>query len=139
MLFAAVPLGVLGLGYPPLWVGASSVALAYVLVVAVDAGFSALLRRPWWTRLLERARSPWVQRLLARPGAFWPAVLLMLAGAFGGLVLAPEDYQQKDAFRIIYVHVPSASLSLTSTGTIGTSCRPASCEARQRRSPAMIS
>src|SRR5690606_16500695 len=30
----------------------------------------------------------------------------------GGLVLAPEDYQQKDAFRIIYVHVPSASMSL---------------------------
>ena len=29
--------------------------------------------------------------------------------------------------------------SLTSTGTIGTSCRLASCAARQRRSPAMIS
>ena len=27
----------------------------------------------------------------------------------------------------------------SSTGTIGTSCRPAICEARQRRSPAMIS
>jgi heme exporter protein C len=49
---------------------------------------------------------------LVRPWLFWPAVLLMLAGAVGGLVLAPEDYQQKDAFRIIYVHVPSASLSL---------------------------
>ena len=35
--------------------------------------------------------------------------------------------------------ISSASLSLTSTGTIGTSCRPASWEARQRRSPAMIS
>src|ERR1700678_3213396 len=33
----------------------------------------------------------------------------------------------------------SASESLTSTGTIGISCRPAICEARQRRSPAMIS
>lgn len=47
-----------------------------------------------------------------RPWLFWPAIVLMLVGAFGGLVLAPEDYQQKDAFRIIYVHVPSASLSL---------------------------
>ena len=37
------------------------------------------------------------------------------------------------------IAISSASLSLTSTGTIGTSCRPASCDARQRRSPAMIS
>jgi heme exporter protein C len=49
---------------------------------------------------------------LLRPWLFWSAVVLMAVGAFGGLVLAPEDYQQKDAFRIIYVHVPSASLSL---------------------------
>lgn len=33
-------------------------------------------------------------------------------GAIGGLYLAPADYQQGDAFRIIYVHVPSAFLSL---------------------------
>src|SRR5882724_6934160 len=37
------------------------------------------------------------------------------------------------------IAISSASLSLTSTGTIGTSCNPAICEARQRRSPAMIS
>ena len=29
-------------------------------------------------------------------------------GLIGGLYLAPEDYQQGDGFRIIYVHVPSA-------------------------------
>jgi heme exporter protein C len=29
----------------------------------------------------------------------------------GGLVFAPPDYQQGDAFRIIYVHVPSAWMS----------------------------
>lgn len=33
-------------------------------------------------------------------------------GSIGGLYLAPADYQQGDAFRIIYVHVPSAFLSL---------------------------
>jgi heme exporter protein C len=42
----------------------------------------------------------------------WASVLLIVAGLFGGLVLAPEDYQQKDAFRIIYFHVPSAWLSM---------------------------
>ena len=40
------------------------------------------------------------------------AVLLIVVGTYGGLVLAPADYQQGDAFRIIYVHVPSAWLSL---------------------------
>ncbi|SEQ60774.1 heme exporter protein C [Solimonas aquatica] len=32
---------------------------------------------------------------------------------YAGLVLAPADYQQKDAFRIIYVHVPAAAVSLS--------------------------
>jgi heme exporter protein C len=40
------------------------------------------------------------------------AVLLMLIALYGGLVLAPPDYQQKDAYRIVYVHAPSATLSL---------------------------
>ena len=31
---------------------------------------------------------------------------------YGGLVLAPADYQQGDSFRIIYLHVPSAWMSL---------------------------
>ena len=31
----------------------------------------------------------------------------MLIALYGGLVLAPADYQQKDAFRIVYVHAPS--------------------------------
>lgn len=45
----------------------------------------------------------------------WLAVIcgaLMLAGLVGGLVLAPPDYQQGDGFRIMYVHVPSAWMSL---------------------------
>ena len=33
-------------------------------------------------------------------------------GTYAGLFLAPPDYQQKDAFRIIYVHVPAAYLSM---------------------------
>lgn len=39
-------------------------------------------------------------------------VVLMVAGLAGGLVWAPPDYQQGDGFRIIYVHVPSAWMSL---------------------------
>lgn len=67
-----------------------------------------------WLWFHKLSSPPYAYRTagLVRPWLFWPAVLLMLIGAYGGLVLAPEDYQQKDAFRIIYVHVPSASLSL---------------------------
>ena len=37
---------------------------------------------------------------------------LILAGLYGGLVLAPADYQQGDSYRIIFIHVPSAWMSL---------------------------
>lgn len=40
------------------------------------------------------------------------SLILFSYGLFGGLIMAPADYQQGDAFRIIYVHVPSAFLSL---------------------------
>src|SRR3546814_2117056 len=45
----------------------------------------------------------------------WAMALALLLGAvalYGGLVLAPADYQQGDAFRIIYIHVPSAWMSM---------------------------
>jgi heme exporter protein C len=38
-------------------------------------------------------------------------LLTLIVGAIWGLVFAPADYQQSDAFRIIYIHVPSAILS----------------------------
>ena len=40
------------------------------------------------------------------------AAVAILAGFYGGLVVAPPDYQQGEGFRIIYVHVPSAWMSL---------------------------
>jgi heme exporter protein C len=43
----------------------------------------------------------------------WALTLLMLAtGLVGGLVLAPPDYQQGEAYRIIYIHVPSAWMAM---------------------------
>lgn len=41
------------------------------------------------------------------------ACFFLMAGLVGGLYLAPADYQQGDAFRIIYIHVPSSFMSLT--------------------------
>ncbi len=40
-----------------------------------------------------------------------PALLVTAAGLLWGLFFAPADWQQGDAFRIIYVHVPAAWLA----------------------------
>ena len=45
------------------------------------------------------------------PWLAWPAGLLIAAGLYGGLVIAPADYQQSDAYRILYIHAPTAWLS----------------------------
>lgn len=39
-------------------------------------------------------------------------VLLFAAGLYLGLVVAPSDYQQGDSYRIIYIHVPTAWMSM---------------------------
>jgi heme exporter protein C len=46
------------------------------------------------------------------PWLNWVFVLLLIAGLYGGLILAPPDYQQGESYRIIFVHVPSAWMSL---------------------------
>lgn len=46
------------------------------------------------------------------PWLFFLGLSLMLFGIINGLYFAPPDYQQGDAFRIIYVHVPAAYLSM---------------------------
>ena len=40
------------------------------------------------------------------------ALLLITLGVYQGLVVAPADYQQGDSYRIMFVHVPSAWMSL---------------------------
>ena len=42
----------------------------------------------------------------------WVCVGLLVAGLYGGLVKAPPDYQQGDSYRIIFIHVPAAWMSL---------------------------
>jgi len=39
-------------------------------------------------------------------------VLFLIPGLYMGLYLAPTDYQQGDSYRIIYIHVPAAWMSL---------------------------
>lgn len=45
------------------------------------------------------------------PWFSWAAAVLLLVGIVWGLAFAPQDYQQGNSFRIIYIHVPSAILA----------------------------
>ncbi len=67
-----------------------------------------------WTWFYKLASPPSVYRVAgaATPWLLVPALTAIAYGAIGGLIYAPPDYQQGDAFRIIYVHAPSAWLSL---------------------------
>ena len=71
-----------------------------------------------WTWFHRLASPPHVYGF-ARRWAPWlggVAALAMLIALYGGLVLAPEDYQQKDAFRMVYVHAPTAWLATVEQG-----------------------
>jgi heme exporter protein C len=46
------------------------------------------------------------------PWLNWIFAVLLLTGLYGGLVLAPPDYQQGESYRIIFIHVPAAWMSL---------------------------
>jgi len=46
------------------------------------------------------------------PWLTWIVLLLLAAGLYDGLIEAPPDYQQGDSYRIMFVHVPAAWMSL---------------------------
>ncbi|MBM5812639.1 MAG: heme ABC transporter permease [Gammaproteobacteria bacterium] len=73
--------------------------------------------RTWLHKL---ASPPHFYRIAGRlaPWLGWPALALILIGLYGGLVLAPADHQQGEGFRILYVHAPSAWLSMLVYATL---------------------
>src|ERR1700727_815907 len=73
-----------------------------------------------WTWFYKLASPPYVYGAAA---ALTPWLLVLAAitigyGLVDGLAFAPPDYQQGDAFRMIYVHVPSAWLSLLASSVM---------------------
>lgn len=67
-----------------------------------------------WAWFHRFGSPPYFYRLAGRlaPWFGWSAAVLVLVSLYGGLVLAPVDYYQGDAYRIIYVHVPASWLAL---------------------------
>ncbi len=64
--------------------------------------FHRLASPPHFYALTTRLM-PWLTALF---------LILLISGLVGGLYLAPADYQQGDSYRIIYIHVPAAWMSL---------------------------
>ena len=66
-------------------------------------------------QLLHKYGSPRYFYNWSEPWQRWLTVftvLLMGIGTYWGLFIAPPDYQQGDSYRIIFVHVPSAWMSM---------------------------
>lgn len=61
---------------------------------------------------------PYFDRFAARwaPWAYGLGLLVMAWGLYGALFQVPADYQQGDSFRILYIHVPSAWMSMAVFG-----------------------
>ena len=68
-----------------------------------------------WSNLHRFANPGQYLRLGARlqPFLTWPAILVTTAGLVWGLFFSPADWQQGDAVRIMYVHVPTAWLAMS--------------------------
>ena len=68
----------------------------------------------WLTKWFHRFGSPrWFFMLTGRwlPWLAVAAVTLLAIGGVWGLACSPEDYQQHNSVRIMYVHVPAAILA----------------------------
>jgi heme exporter protein C len=67
-----------------------------------------------WVWFHKLGSPPYAYRLAGkfRPWLWTIALVLIAISLYGGLILAPRDYQQGEAFRIIYVHAPVAIMSL---------------------------
>ncbi len=63
------------------------------------------LGSPKWFYSISGKLLPWFVAL---------ALLLLGTGVFWGLAIAPPDYQQGNAFRIMYIHVPASILAESS-------------------------
>jgi len=67
-----------------------------------------------WKFLHKLASPKYFYEISAKliPWFAWTALLLILAALYLGLVKAPPDYQQGESYRIIYIHVPAAWMSM---------------------------
>jgi len=73
-----------------------------VIPASIGRFFHRTASPPYFYALADKL-IPWLTAIL---------LVLLVCGLYGGLYLAPSDYQQGDSYRIIYIHVPAAWMSL---------------------------
>lgn len=68
----------------------------------------------WWAVIESTVSPQHFYRVsgLWLPWFAWVAVILLPIGLVWGLAIAPADYQQGNSYRIMFIHVPSASLAM---------------------------
>lgn len=66
-----------------------------------------------WTLFHKFASPKWFFELSSKllPWFVVASILLLCTGAVWGLAFAPPDYQQGNAFRIMYIHVPASIMA----------------------------
>lgn len=64
----------------------------------------------WWRFASPQAFYPLAGKLV--PALFAAALVLLALGLAIGLLVAPTDHQQGEAYRIIFVHVPAAWMAM---------------------------
>jgi heme exporter protein C len=67
-----------------------------------------------WTFFHQLASPPFFYRIAGKLIPWFAGFFLifLMIGLYGALIYSPIDYQQKDSVRIMYVHVPSAWMSM---------------------------
>ena len=80
---------------------------------------NTLTARQRWTRFAAPSRFYGLAGRLI-PWCWAVTLILGAAGLWVGFAIAPTDFQQGDAYRILFVHVPVAWMSI-GEATIGTS------------------
>ncbi len=67
-----------------------------------------------WAFIKKHSSPKYFYRLSGRliPWFGWFCLAFMVTGLYYGLIEAPPDYQQKDSYRIMFVHVPAAWMSM---------------------------
>ena len=67
-----------------------------------------------WSFIQKHASPKHFYNLSGRliPWLGWSTLILLIIGLYQSLIVAPTDYQQGESYRIIYIHVPAAWMSM---------------------------
>ena len=72
----------------------------------------SVFKIPAWLHRLSSPQNFYTTSGKLIPWLGWACAGFVLAGLYFGLLVAPPDYQQGESYRIMFIHVPSAWMSM---------------------------